>query len=48
MSKEIYFIKWKHYIVEIETPSSNVFNYKVIDTQFVQPYHQIVVGQKKI
>ena len=26
----------------------NFFNYKVIDTQFVQPYHQIVVGQKKI
>lgn len=24
----------------------NYFNYKIIDTQFVQPYHQIVVGQK--
>lgn len=24
------------------------FNYKIIDTQFVKPYHQIVVGQKNI
>ena len=25
----------------------NYFNYNIIDTQFVKPYHQIVVGQKK-
>jgi len=24
------------------------FNYEIIDTQFVKPYHQIVVGKKKI
>jgi hypothetical protein len=22
------------------------FNYKIIDTQLVKPYHQVVVGQK--
>jgi SAM-dependent methyltransferase len=25
----------------------NYFNYEIIDTQFVKPYHQIVVGKKK-
>jgi SAM-dependent methyltransferase len=33
---------------ELITECFNYFNYKIIDTQFVKPYHQIVVGQKNV